>query len=280
MVALRPWLSAVVLGLAALSVSAGDSRVAPHRALTSGLPHQPQAPGMWIWTRSDVAEFAREKRKKPELAPGVLIASLMLEGGELVRRRGLSPGRVESERVAVVIRIEDSVHRLWDTGDVYSKLDRELASALVEARATGVTIDEVQLDYDAPVRRLRDWAGVVRKLAKSSLAGVPLWITSIPSHLDDPDYGRSFSGVVVGHELQLFDTGLACNDRETRALKERLAHHGLAFRLGIARFERAQKGRQTTGHACWADVSERLEHLPGYAGTWVFPAGRAVSEDT
>jgi hypothetical protein len=275
MVALRPWLSAVVLGLVVLAASAGDARV-PSQPGRVGVVHAPRAPGLWVWNRNDVAVFAREKAKRPELVPGVLIASLLGRSGELVRRRGLSPARVESDRVAAVVRIEDSVHELWDQSDVYAQLDRELTATLREARATGVEIQEIQLDYDAPARRLRDWARVVKQLARSSLAGVPLWITSIPSHLEDPDYGRSFSGAVVGHELQLFDTGLACTDREQQALADRLSKHQLAFRLGVARFERLNG----SAHACWAKAAEGLARLPGYAGTWVFPAGRAASEDT
>lgn len=274
MVASRSWVAALVLGLGVLSGSSADSRVEPerkNRVLTPAL----RTRGMWIWTRADIALLERERAHRPDITPGILIATLVRDGERLIRRRGLSPGHVESERMSVVVRLDDSVHRLWDSGDPFPAIDRELAAALREARATGARIDELQLDYDAPSRRVRDWAHVVQRLAKSSLGGLPIWITSVPVHLADPDYGRAFAGAVVGHELQLFDTGLDCTESELARIETRLQKHALAFRIGVARFERVRDGQTTTAHACWNYKAERLHALPGYAGTWEFPAGES-----
>lgn len=271
MVASRTWVGLLVFGLGIASGSTADSRV-PKAEMPVTIAGA-KTPGMWVWTRSDIPVLEREKSRRPGIVPGVLVATLVRDGDRLVRNRGLSPARVEAERVAMVVRLDDSVHRAWDSGDPFPEIDRELADALREAHATGANIAEIQLDYDAPTRRIRDWASVVQRLARSSLQGLPVWITSIPTHLEDPDYGRAFAGAVVGHELQLFDTRLTCNASELSRIEARLQKHALAFRLGIARFERAHDGRTTTAHGCWSQLSERLERLPGYAGTWEFPAG-------
>jgi hypothetical protein len=274
MVASRSSIAALVLGLGVLSGSSADSRVEPERRGRVIAPAS-RAPGMWIWTRADIVVLERERARRPDLVPGVLIATLVRDGDRLVTRRGLSPARVQSERVSAVVRLDDSVHRVWDSGDPFTAIDRELGAVLREARATGAEIHEVQLDYDAPSRRLREWAHVVQRLAKGSLGGMPIWITSVPTHLADPDYGRAFAGAVVGHELQLFDTGLDCTESELARIEARLQKHALAFRLGVARFERARDGRTTTSHGCWSEKAERLKTLPGYAGTWEFPAGES-----
>lgn len=270
MVVNRTWVGLLVLALGIASGSTADSRVTPdarHPATAA------KTDGMWIWTRADVPVLERERTRHPAVVPGVLVATLVRDGERLVHNRGLSPARVDAERVSMVVRLDDSVHRLWESGDPFSAIDRELAAALREARATGANIVELQLDYDAPARRLRDWANVVQRLARSSLRGLPVWITSIPSHLEDPDYGRAFAGAVVGHELQLFDTRLTCSASELARISAHLQKHALAFRLGVARFERARDGRATTAHGCWSRLAEELHSLPGYAGTWEFPGG-------
>ncbi len=271
----RTALTAICLGLASLALSGSDFR-AQRTQSTSSITRPTRAPGMWIWTRADVERFGRQR--DPHLLPGVLIATLVASpSGSLERRRGLSPARVSSSKVAVVVRLDDSIHRLWDRGDPFDAIDHALRLALAEARATGVTIDEIQLDYDAPSRRLRDWAKLVRRLAKSSLAEIPVWITSVPAHLEDPDYARLFAGAVVGHELQLFDTGLGCDPATLGTIRARLANRPLAFRVGVASFERSRNGRRTTAHECWSRAAKELAELPTYAGTWTFPASQEGS---
>lgn len=271
MVVSRSWVGLLVFALGIASGSTADSHVTPEAQRSTITASRTN--GMWIWTRADLPVLERERAHRPDVVPGVLVATLVRDGERLVRNRGLSPARVEAERLSMVVRLDDSVHRLWDVGDPFPAIDGELTGALHEARATGANITELQLDYDAPSRRLRDWAGVVQRLARSSLRGLPVWITSIPSHLEDPDYGRAFAGAVVGHELQLFDTRLPCSASELARISARLQKHSLAFRLGVSRFERARNGRTTTAHGCWSQLSERLHTLPGYAGTWEFPAG-------
>ncbi len=261
------WLGAPLLAVG-LFVAAWPTPRAPLRT-------PPRVDGLWIWTRTDAALLATSREKQPRLAPGVLVASVSVRrGGALALRRGLSPVAA-GRSVALVVRLEDSVHaRIGAPHALARDLEPQLGEVMAEARATGARISEVQLDYDAPVRRLAEWAAVVRELRRGALSGVPVWVTSIPAHLAQRDYGDMFRGVADGHILQLFDTGLGCSPAQASRIEKELARAHMPYRLGFATYERMRGGRVTTQHACWRRGGAELERAPGFAGNWLFPAGR------
>jgi hypothetical protein len=236
--------------------------------------------GVWIWTRADAKAFSARGPLAEKALPGVLVLSI--DGGadgELRGRRGIAPSSVGAGDLAAVVRIEDAVApRLADPPSLAAALDAKLAGLRSELRESGVHVAEVQLDFDVPVSRLAAWADVVGRLGSGSLEGVPVWVTSIPAHLADPRYGELFRDVVEGHVYQTFDTGLACGPREIATARDRLRVARLPFRVGIATFERAKDGQKTTDHVCWANATRQLWMTDGYAGAWVFPAGRAVDD--
>lgn len=224
--------------------------------------------GQWIWTARDVRLFADARVRQPALLPAVLSATVR---ADLSLRRGLSPA-VGGVHAAVVVRLEDGVSRALEQADGAERLDRALTELVAEIRAAGVTPSEVELDYDAPVRSLAGWASVVRTLSRRSLRDYPVWITSIPAHLDDHDYGTLFRGSVRGHILQLFDTGLPALGVNVTRLGERLAAARLPFRVGIASFERGRGRTPATDHRLWARAAAEYARLPGFSGTMVFAA--------
>ena len=176
-----------------------------------------------------------------------------------------------------MVRLDDSIHPLWavqSPDTVAGALGPLLARILADARAAGATVTEVELDYDAPERRLEAWAAVLAGLANRELASVPVWVTSVPAHLDNPLFGARLAGHVQGHILQLFDTGLRHDPVEEARIRGALARQGLPFRLGVAAFEREKGRRTTTEHEAWVSAVATLQGLPGYAGAWVFSAGR------
>lgn len=61
----------------------------------------------------------------------------------------------------------------------------------------------------------------------------PLWATSTPAHLANPKCGARLSGVVAGHIVQLFDTGLECDVQQRDKLRTQLTHHRLPCRIGV-----------------------------------------------
>jgi len=229
--------------------------------------------GQWIWTRRDVHVFERELSHRPDLVPAVLVATVT---ESLRLRHGLDP-LVAGSEAAVVVRFEASVDRVWSRSDdaIARELDATLGVLLEQVRGTGLRVREVQLDYDAPERRLGRWAEVVARLARGSLRGVPLWITSIPAHVEHEEYGELFRGSIQGHILQLFDTGAPCSSESVNALRARLARHDLPFRIGVAAFERGTADRVVTEHGCWARAASDFRQLPRFAGAWVFAASAA-----
>ena len=261
------WLGALSVALG-LFVAARPSNGPPLRAPA-------RIDGLWVWTRADAALLAQSHVMRPGLVPGVLVASVVARpDGTLALRRGLSPAAVTGE-LALVVRLEDSLHARMGAPDAVARdLEPRLGELMAEVRATGARVQEVQLDYDAPVRRLGEWAAVVRKLRRGVLSGVPLWVTSIPAHVADREYGNLFRGLVDGHILQLFDTGLLCSPAQASRIESELERARMPFRLGVATYERMRRGRVTTAHACWRRATAELARTPGFAGTWLFPAGR------
>jgi hypothetical protein len=256
--------SRFLLPLVALLALSGEP---PRRA---EIPPGPRADGEWIWTRTDAAGFSTLSRQSPKLVPAVHVATVE---GDARFRRALSPAVVGQRPVALVVRFEDSFHQVWqrrDGAELSEQLAGELARVIAETRATGVTPTELQLDYDAPVRRLPEWSAVVRRVAPR--LGLPVWVTSIPAHLADPEYGARLRGAVAGHVIQLFDTGWPCTRANATKLSRRLREQGLPFRVGIGAFERRRAGRIATDHGCWARAARTLDEQPGMRGRWVFPA--------
>jgi hypothetical protein len=234
--------------------------------------------GAWIWTRADAEQLDRARVVDPALRAAVHVATIERHpDGNLAWRRALSPDvrAAAGGGVAAVVRFDDSLHAAW--GDSERELEGRLAPILgrilEEGDATGARIDEVQLDYDAPVRDLASWARVVDALGRGVLSGREVWVTSIPAQLEADSYGALFAHSGVGHILQVFDTGIACTPENAAHVAKRLLATGLRFRVGVAAFERTSR---PGAHACWRAEASRWRLTPGYAGLWVFPAGHDI----
>lgn len=223
--------------------------------------------GQWIWTATDGERFSRADERARGLVPGILVGTVFpAADGALLLRRGLSPAGTAGPSVALVVRVDDGVRRVGAT-----ELLPLVRSVLDDARRTGVSVRELQLDYDCPERRLEEWARAAGEVAAS--VDVPVWVTSIPSHLEQRRYGELFRGRVAGHVLQLFDTGLRCSQGNARHVAERVAAAGMPFRVGVAAFERVGRASE---HACWRRAGRELRDVAGHSGQWVFPGGEDV----
>jgi hypothetical protein len=229
--------------------------------------------GQWIWTGADAAVYRETHADEPQLAPAVFVATFSWNAGAgaLERRLANVPTIAgEGAEIVLVVRFDDSVHAAWSSPDaVVREAGAFLADLVARSERLGVTVAEVQLDYDCPVRRLPEWSAAVRALRGGSLAGRKLWITSLPAHVADPRFGALFAGAADGHVLQLFDTGLAPSEDATTRLLEDVRAAKLPFRIGLGAFERGAR----TDHAGWFANLARFAREPAYAGAFVFPAG-------
>ena len=131
------WLSGLAFAAASLlspgSSPSGQANNSWQDATTAGSAASAQL-GQWVWTRRDAALHRAANRRLPTTA-ATLVATVKYDGRQLVRRRGLSPSVAASD--TIVIRIDDSVHSLWDDEDasrVATLLGAQLAAILVEVR--------------------------------------------------------------------------------------------------------------------------------------------------
>jgi hypothetical protein len=243
---------------------------APASALTD-------ATGLWIWTRRDLAVLSAARATDPALRSAVHVATVQRRGGAIAWQRALSPAVEQGGRAgAIVIRIDDSMNGIWAEGDdeMARRLSPVLTEILTQSLSTGATVDEIELDYDAPVRVAASWARVAGALAAGPLGGRTVWMTSIPAHLDASGFSGALANAGLGQILQLFDTGLPCTASNYAHLAERLAATHARFRVGLGAYERTGREGQ---HACWARWARGLRSIAGYEGTWIFPAGREVT---
>jgi hypothetical protein len=214
----------------------------------------------------------------PELEAAVLAGSVSLIDDNLCLTRRMSPHRVKADRVAAVLRLEDSLHGLWERrspAEIATDLGNAIEPLLAELAIESLPLPELQLDYDVPIRRLPHYAEVLARLQEGPLRRRKPWITSLPVHLGDSQFTTRLEGIVAGHILQLFDTGLRAKPEVARSLQRRLSRHsGIAFRYGVGTFERI-RGQGLTDHRAWLGLgSSYFDRLAHCSGRWIFPAGQ------
>lgn len=245
-------------------------------------PLPPPTLGQWIWTGRDSTLLAEGRRARPDLVAGVWVATIVRRGDSLVTQLGRPVDATAGEDAEVVIRLDDSVSEAWDrwpVDTVAARLARRLALLLPLAdRSSGDGAPlprAVQLDYDAPVAHLADYAALLARLRAADggvLAGRTLRITSLMAHLRAPDYGELFRPHVDGHIVQLFDTGERHDARAERGLLEQLERARLPFHIGLGAFERRLATGMTT-HRAWFGILPQAARSRWFRGTWIFPGG-------
>ena len=232
--------------------------------------------GQWIWSKTDSSIYAHALRSRPGIVATVWVGSIHGTSSGVTSQLALDPRTAGTPRVGIVIRFEDTFTQAWAIGD--SALAEKVASAVGRlvrvADAAGVTIAEVQLDYDCPERLLERWSVVVAHLANGPLTGRSVWLTSLVSHLLVTGYGDLFRPHVAGHIVQVFDTGDRMTSSFARELERLATGHRMPFRLGVAAFERELANGRSTEPRAWFDAAPSVARSPWYRGVWVFPGGR------
>ncbi len=231
-----------------------------------------------MWTRRDADLFAALRGACPAARAAVCIAEVNVnQQGELGWHRALDPAAVGVGAVTAVIRIADSFHQLFERRrpvKLATLLERTLAPLMAELTRTPDLVRSIQLDHDVGIAHLGAYAEVVQRLAEGIFRGMPLWITSLPSHLDDPDYAARFRAACAGQVLQLFDTDILPSPVTIRRLEEQLTRQVLPIELGVGTFERRRWGG-TTEHTVWLSVVPQwMVNHPQISGLWLFPAGK------
>jgi hypothetical protein len=260
------WIRTPIVGAAALVL-----------ASLAGAADAPRS-GQWVWNAADRDGFAAAQRERPDLVPAIWVATIDWRDGAVALRKANPPTYVrDAAGVAVVVRFDDRFHAAWeaDVERLAAQVGAELTTLLARCEQLGVRPLEVQLDYDAPMRRLRQWSALLRRLHDGALAGRAVWITSLPSHMAEPRYGAWLRGAVDGHILQLFDTGPRLGSGAAERLARQTAEQQLPFRVGVGAFERRARAgaAPATEHGAWIAALPAFAHQPGFSGVFVFPAG-------
>ena len=196
--------------------------------------------------------------------------------GSVAVQLARSPRIAGSDRVAIVIRFEDSFTKSWNNqtdSSIAAPVDSAIKTFIAVAQTAGVTITEVQLDYDCPERLLPRWANVVRVVSRDALAGRTVWLTSLVAHVRHPEYGDLFRDIVAGHIVQVFDTGDRMSVPYARQLERMVTRHRMPFRLGVGAFERQLANGTTTNHRAWFGAARLMAGSEWFRGVWVFPGG-------
>ena len=122
-----------------------------------------------------------------------------------------------------------------------TRLIADVADAAVRnARAAGLLVAELQLDFDCPESRLagyRVWTKVVRR----RLGAVPMAVTVLPSWMNSPEFTplvRAAGAFVLQvHSLQrpqsLHEIPALCDPERSRHWVERAAASGVPFRVAL-----------------------------------------------
>jgi len=231
--------------------------------------------GQWIWSSTDSALFADAARSIPNLVPTVWIGTIRASGdGRVQSQLALSPRVSGRTTTGVVVRFDDDFSSAWAVqtdSAVAIVVGAALRDMLAAAERSGVTVSEVQLDYDCPERLLRRWSAVTAILSRGALAGRSVWITSLIAHVRHAEYGDLFRANVAGHMLQVFDTGDRMSSPNARRIERLVSRHGMPFRLGVGAFERRLANGETTDHQAWFEASHIMRGSPWFRGVWVFP---------
>ncbi|MEP7052778.1 MAG: DUF3142 domain-containing protein [Pseudomonadota bacterium] len=262
------------------AAGAPDARRARGAAVRPSAVGREQAFGQWLWTARDRDVFTRARLAHPELVAAVLIGTIECAGGVLHTKRGLSPLSAGDGPRALVVRLSDSVQAcvaLEAPAEFSRILDERLSTLLSDVRASGARFAELQLDYDAPVSKLESWANALAYLNAHSLRGLELWITSLPAHIEQANYGALMQGLIAGHIIQVFDTGLRCDAENAQHLRAALQAQRIPYRVGYGTFERKGVSAQYS-HACWLGLTRSWRTAPGASGWWLFPAGIGYGE--
>ncbi len=229
--------------------------------------------GQWVFSREDRMLLGAARERNPAIGAGIWIGSLVRKGDGVGTQLGVQPEPGDTAAVWV-IRLEDTLHPLVDSlpADSLASLVAARVQALLDVAEQGGPRHTVQLDYDAPVRVLEQWAHLVRTLRQNALQGREVWVTSILAHVEHPQYGEWFGGVADGHVLQLFDTGLPFTSWAPRRVEAAIRRANLPVSIGLGAFER-QLSSGTTEHRAWFVWAEQRAHVLGVQDLWIFPAG-------
>jgi hypothetical protein len=227
-------------------------------ACTPGIERttEPYAEGAYVWQHTATAAVERAVRERGSEFAGIwqLVAEVDWQGG------AASIHRVAPVADRWVVRVEVPPEGV-DPLPVIEPLFRELA---------GRGPAELQLDLDAPTRRLPALAGWVRAL-EAAVEPVPLTVTALPTWLDEPAALRRVAAAADGWLLQVHGGAGPILDPQALSHIEQAARIGEPFRVALPTYRDAGTGHSADPLAVARVVAElRRERPAAVVGLWWF----------
>lgn len=173
--------------------------------------------------------------------------------------------------VGVAVRVLAFPGRFGDDPRLGRFLGNLLRSLLAEARARGIPLAEIQIDYDCPESKLDDYRGLLPSL-RESVAPVPVVITALPAWLSQKRVFGELMAAADGTVLQVHSLSpprdpderiVLCDPAAAREWVEAAARFGRPFRVALP----------TYGYAAAFDRKRRLLGLSAEGPRLSWPAG-------
>ena len=199
----------------------------------------------YVWQRAWTPEMKdRILEAAPPLRGLVVLAAEVSwsSGGPTVAEVALDYEalRVSNCPLGLAIRINAYSGSFDETAEATGLIADVADTVVRRARAAGLSVHELQLDFDCPESKLagyRVWVKAVRQ----RVGDVPLVVTALPSWMNSPEFTplvrAAGTFVLQVHSLQkaksLHDIPALCDPERSRRWVERAAASGVPFRVAL-----------------------------------------------
>jgi len=207
-------------------------------------PERSFSQDVYIWQRawSDPLRDALRECSSSFSNLVVLAAEVSWKNGkkEIIRVALDYPALVGAKRsVGLALRIGPVPGELADERNI-SLLTSLAAAILKDAKANGLEVSELQIDYDCAESKLQDYRAFVRVLRKA-VGPIPLIITALPSWMRQPAFpalvGSSDGYVLQVHSLErpksLDAPFTLCDPAAAKAAVTKASSVGIPFRVAL-----------------------------------------------
>lgn len=182
--------------------------------------------------------------------------------------------RSSGRPVGAAVRVLAFPGRFGDDPRLGRYLAQLARSLLAEARAQGLTLSEIQIDYDCPESKLDDYRGLL-PILREAVAPVPVTITALPAWLSQQRAFGELMAAADGTVLQVHSLSpprspderiVLCDPEAAREWVEAAARFGRPFRVALP----------TYGYAAAFDRKGKLLGLSAEGPRLSWPEGIRV----
>jgi hypothetical protein len=231
----------------------------------------------YVWQRSWSPAVREAVRQASEISGFVVLAAEveLRQGAPRVTRVPLDGSLKNGGKpVGAALRVTTFPSRFADEPGIVRLLQRLTRDVAAEARAKGIALSEIQIDYDCPESKLDDYRGLLSGLREAA-APVPLTLTALPSWMRQR---RAFAKLIAaadGYVLQVHSLAPPAGPKgeipllkpaEARDWVEQAARFGRPFRVALP----------TYGYLAAFDSQGRLIGLSAEGPLLSWPRGIAV----